>query len=490
MTETLGFCQETRPEDCGFILFGATGDLAGRKILPALFRLCEKKLAPKNFYLLLAGRTPLDRPALESRVWAALNAAGVSPSQEHFGPFLSRLEYLRADYGSEEFYSLLERRLTELDARHKAGGRRLFYLATPPSAYRPIAAGLKAAGLLSGPAACGRWSRLILEKPYGESLEDALRLPEELGEGAEDRLYRIDHFTGKEAVQNILALRAANAVFDGTWNASFVDHVQITVLEELGVAGRAAFFERTGLARDMMSHLLQLAAVTAMDLPASFRDAEIREEKRRFFSAIRPYSPAEAAELAVRGQYDGYRLEPGVAAGSAAETFLAFRLSVDNDRWRGVPFYIRAGKKAGLKRTCIDLVYKKPRQGIFSRMELGAHNVFSFAIQPEPKVSFSVVGKHPGPKLCFEPQAMQLDYRPGAAADSPTDYERLLLDAMAGDQTLFLGRDETRFLWDFLAPLLKAWSGASPAPLHIYPDGTPGPAAADALPEREGRRWL
>lgn len=492
MTETLGYCEELRPEACGFVLFGATGDLAARKIIPALFGLCEKKLAPDNFYILLAARTPLDRPAVEIRLWEILAGAGFAPSPAAFAAFLGRVEYLRADYASPSFFSALSARLAALDAAHGIKNKRLFYLATPPEAFGPVTASLKAGGLIADPADCSCWSRLIIEKPYGSSLENALAFDAGLkGSPAEKQVYRIDHFTGKETVQNVLALRAANRVFDATWNREFVDHVQITALEELGLEGRAAFFEKTGLARDMMSHLLQLAAITAMDLPDTFRDADFRTEKRKFFESIRPLDRDEALGRAVRGQYGGYRSEPGVAPGSAAETFLAFRFFVDNDRWRGVPFYVRAGKKAGPKKTSIDIVYRKPERGVFSRMDIGWPNVFSFAIQPGAAVTFSLIGKHPGPRLCFAPGAMTLDYRgePGPAA--PSDYERLLLEAMAGDQTLFLSSFETRFLWEFLSPLLAAWAGKpGDYPLHPYADGTPGPAAAAELIKKDGRSWL
>jgi glucose-6-phosphate 1-dehydrogenase len=487
MTETIGFCQETRPDNCGFVLLGATGDLSGRKIIPALFGLCEKKLAPKNFYIVLSARTELDRPDVERRIWDVLSAAGFSPSPGSFSAFLTRLEYLRADY-SPEFFVRLRERLAGLDARHGVENRRLFYLATPPEAFEPIVAGLKAGGLVTDPADCSCWSRIIIEKPYGSSLENALSLDEGLkGSPAEKQVYRIDHFTGKETVQNVLALRSANHVFDATWNSEFVDHVQITAFEELGVEERASFFERIGLARDMMSHILQLAAIIAMDLPASLRDTDFKEEKRRFFSAVLP------PERLLRGQYSGYRSEPGVAPSSVAETFFAVKFAVDNDRWRGVPFYARAGKKTGAKMTRVDVVYKKPQRGMFKNMDIGLPNVFSFGIQPEESVSFSLICKHPGPRLCFTPRSMGLDYRPDPedALRHPTDYERLLIEAMSGDQTLFLSSFETKFLWQFLAPVLESWSApAGACPLYTYPDGTPGPAEAAGLMEKDGRQWL
>ncbi len=494
MQETIGFCQETRPESCGFVLFGATGDLAGRRIIPALFGLCEKRLTPKNFYMVLAARTPLDRSALESRIRASLIKAGYSPSPENFGRFLKRLEYVRADYESDAFYKSLSARLAELDAGSGVKKKRLFYMATPPPAFEGIAGKLKAGGLLSAPEDCACWSRIIIEKPYGASLEGAAALDAGLKTAAaESQVYRIDHFTGKETVQNIMALRSANRVFEETWNNRFIDHVQITVFEELGLEGRANFYEHMGLARDMMSHLLQLAAITAMDLPETFRDTDFKTRKKNFFKSIRPLDRAEVLKQAVRAQYGGYASEPGVAPGSEVETFLAFKFGINNERWSGVPFYVRAGKRTGVKRTRIDLVYKKPDRGIFSRMDIGFPNVLTFNIQPEEEVTFSVISKHPGPKLCFTARSMGLDYSAdaGQARNYPTDYERLLIEAMSGDQTLFLSAFEVRFMWEFLSPFLDAWKNAPAAnPLYRYADGTPGPGAAGELIEKDGRAWL
>lgn len=490
MSDTIGFCQETRAENCGFVLFGATGDLAARRILPALFGLCSKGLAPHNFYILLVARTPMSRAELENRLQALVAKACPGSPADSVNGFLGRVDYMLADYGSAEFYRALAARLDWLDAKHGITKKRLFYLAIPPAAFGTVTEGIRTSGLLADPGDCTCWSRLIIEKPYGSSLERACAVDAGLKRGAaESQIYRIDHFTGKETVQNVLALRAANSVFDETWNSRYIDHVQLTVFEEVGIEGRANFFERTGLARDMMSHILQLAAITAMDLPASFKDTDFKEQKRRFFESVRV--PDSAAADAVRAQYDGYPHEPGVAAGSAVETFLAFRFFVDNDRWRGVPFYVRAGKKTGAKRTRISLVYKKPEHGIFRGMDIGYPNIFTFTLQPEETMSFSLIAKHPGPRLCFVPKTMLLDYREHAEeAAAPTDYERLLIDAMAGDQTLFLSAFEMQFLWKFLSPLLEAWQASPAGGLHSYQPGTDGPAQATALIEKDGRKWL
>ncbi|HBB66452.1 MAG: glucose-6-phosphate dehydrogenase [Elusimicrobia bacterium GWA2_56_46] len=493
MEQTIGFCQETRPENCGFVLFGATGHLAAGKIIPALFGLCAKNLAPENLYFLFAARTELDRRTFEEHLAAAVSAAGARPSPRELKNFLEKVEYLRADYESDDFYRRLSVRLDELDAKSGLKKKRLFYLATPPAAFKSITEKLKAHSLLFDPRDCGCWSRIIIEKPYGSSLETASALDTGLKETAsEAQIYRIDHFTGKETVQNVLALRAANSVFDETWNSGFIDHVQITVFEELGLEGRAGFFEKMGLARDMMSHILQLAAITAMDLPASFKDTDFKAEKRRFFESI-PLLDAEAvSRQVVRAQYDGYLGETGVAAGSRAETFLAFKFHVNNDRWRGVPFYVRAGKKTGIKKTKIDLVYKKPEHGIFKTLEIGYPNIFSFEIQPAENMNFSLIAKHPGPKFCLTSRTMDLNYREHREEfASPTDYERLLIDAMAGDQTLFLSAFEVRFMWQFLSPILAAWNdGAANIPLYAYPSGAEGPKEAANLPKQDGRAWL
>jgi len=485
MNRTIGYCTETRPESCGFVLFGATGDLAARKIIPALAGLCAQELIPKRFYVLFVARTALDRAAFEARLAAAL--AG---HPECAKALLSRSEYLQADYDSPAFYRELAARLAELDEKHGIKNKRLFYLATPPPAFEPIAMKLKDSGLLSDPGDSSCWSRIIIEKPYGSSLASACSLDSGLKKTVpESQIYRIDHFTGKETVQNLLALRSGNPLFEETWNGRLLDHVQITVFEELGLEGRAGFFEHMGLARDMMSHILQLAAVTAMDLPPGFGEKEFKEQKRKFFESVVVPDPSSAADF-VRAQYSGYAAEPGVAPGSKTETFLAFKLRVDNDRWRGVPFYVRAGKKTGRKLTRIDLVYKKPSSGVFSGTDTGFTNVFSVNIQPKENLSLSLVTKHPGPKACFTVRDMGLEYREHEEEYAvPDGYARLLLEAMAGDKTLFLSAFEMNFLWEYLSPLLSAWS-APDAPLHRYADGTDGPAAARELPERDGRSWL
>ena len=493
MTDTIGFCQETIPADCGFILFGATGNLASKKIIPALFGLCEKKLTPKNFYFLFVGRTPVTRQGLENMLAGIMAGQCISASGDSLKEFFARAEYLQADYESDEFYRRLSLRLDELDAKYGIPRQRLFYLAIPPAAFESITVKLKSSGLLTDPGDCTCWSRLIIEKPYGSSLERACAMDAGLRSHAgESQIYRIDHFTGKETVQNVLSLRSANSVFDETWNCRFIDHVQITVFEEQGLAGRAAFFDGLGLARDMMSHILQLAAITAMDLPASFSDTDFKKEKQRFFESVRVPDSGSMAGETVRAQYEGYLEEPGVAAGSKTETFIAFKFFVDNERWRGVPFYVRAGKKTGAKRTGISLVYKKPAHGIFRDMEIGFPNIFTFNIQPAEDMSFSLISKHPGPKLCFVPKTMRLDYRAESEGlPPPTDYERLLIEAMAGDQTLFLSEFEMHFLWRFLSPMLAAWQEAPEAGrLLTYPAGQPGPDLAAGLIGKDGRAWV
>ncbi|OGS06911.1 MAG: glucose-6-phosphate dehydrogenase [Elusimicrobia bacterium RIFOXYA12_FULL_51_18] len=493
MQDTIGFCQETRPESCGFILFGATGHLSSGKIIPALFGLYKKKLTPKDFYFLFVARTAIELADFEERLTAAISGTESKPALPEIKGFLERVEYIRADYGNDDFYRRLARRLDELDAKFNIRKKRLFYLATPPSAFEPITEKLKTSGLLVDPGNRTGWSRVIIEKPYGSSLESAYSLDTGLKQAvSEGQIYRIDHFTGKETVQNVLALRAANSVFDETWNNGFIDHVQITVFEELGLEGRAGFFEHMGLARDMMSHIFQLAAITAMDLPASFRDMDFKSEKKRFFESITGLDKESVSRQVVRAQYEGYLKEPGVAAASTTETFLAFKFHVDNDRWRGVPFYVRAGKKMGAKKTKIDLIYKKPAHGIFKPMDIGYPNVFSFTIQPEETMAFTLIAKHPGPKLCFTPRKMELNYRVHQEElSAPTEYERLLIEAMAGDQTLFLSSFEMRFIWAFISPMLETWTWDSgSAPLLGYPGGSEGPAEARALIEKDGRKWL
>lgn len=498
MTRTLGFCRETFPESCALVLFGATGDLAARKLIPALFSLHCAKMLPAKTYALYVGRTPMAEEAFRAKAGAAVKKAYPAAKAEELASFLARGRYLHADYEDPSFFLGLKAALAAADAERGVAGRRLFYLATPPSAFLGLVARLKEAGLIFDPKDGSCWSRVVIEKPYGTDLAGALELDRSLRRAiAEDQIYRVDHFLGKEAVQNVLAMRAANSIFDETWNAGFLDHVQITIHEELGVEGRAAYFDRTGLARDMLGHALQLASTVGMELPASFKDTDFKKAKSAFFEGLKPLTPEAMAGDLVRAQYSaagalrGYLDEPGVEPGSATETYFALRFFPGSPRWRGVPFYLRAGKRMRKKSTSVKLVYKKPPLALLAGLPPDYANVFTLEIQPDEKLEMTLNLKHPGPKLCFSGRKMGVAYRRGGAQDIPGDYGRVMLDAMGGDQTLFVSAFEMNFMWDFLSPMLDLWKQEpSACPLLGYKAGGTGPAAARALLQRDGRRWF
>ncbi len=459
-----GLCLERKPAPCGFVLFGASGDLAARKILPSLRGLASRKLLPEGFFVLGLGRSPVDEAA-----WRAQ------------APELS-LHYLRGDYGAAGTYAALDRRLQSLSGEHGTRGNALFYLALPPDLFHPTVHKLGEAGLLDTSA--GGCRRVVFEKPFGRDLDSALSLAAEIRDHLrEDQVYRMDHYLGKDTVQNVLMFRFANAIFEPVWKRTYIDHVQISVLEEEGVGHRAGYYDRSGVLRDMFqNHMLQLLALVAMEPPASFAADRVRDEKVKVFRALKPLDPAGL----VLGQYAGYRSEPGVSSGSKTPTYAAARLEVENWRWQGVPFYLRTGKSLGRRSAEIAVVFKSVPHSMFrplapSNLEA---NALVFRIQPDEGVSLTLEAKKPGPKTCIGALTMDVDYAQAFGVRPPEAYENLLLDAMLGDQTLFPRHDALEETWRFIQPLLDA-----DLPLRPYAAGDCGPAEAGALLEKEGRAW-
>jgi glucose-6-phosphate 1-dehydrogenase len=500
-----GDCSEPIPDPCGIIIFGASGDLTHRKLIPALFNLAKGGLLPERAYILGVGRSKMDDEEFRQLVVASIDQAlgskgpGVDSSAREV--FVRRCYYLAGDSHEADFYRTLRERLLALDERHRTGGNRLFYLAVPPTLYPEIIGHLGAAGLNHSPGK--GWTRIIIEKPFGTDLASAQALNRRVREiFKEPQVYRIDHFLGKEAVQNILFFRFANAIFEPIWNCRYIDHVQITAAETLGVENRAGYYEGAGALRDMFqNHLLQLLCVVAMEPPASFEAEPIRDEKCKVLKSIRSIGASEVDRVAVRGQYGegningrsviGYRNEPGVAPQSQTETFAALKLSIGNWRWDGVPFYLRSGKRLAKKATEI-VIYFKPVPHLFFKPLLSGKiqpNTLVLGVQPSEGISLTFQSKRPGPKLCMCTVTMDFNYRNAFQVPSPDAYERLLLDCLAGDPMLFSREDWIDWSWSILAPVLDRWEKGPAASFPNYKAGSWGPKEADELLERDGRQW-
>ncbi|MCL5269840.1 MAG: glucose-6-phosphate dehydrogenase [bacterium] len=499
------FCIESRAEPGGVVIFGASGDLTSRKLMPALFNLYRRNLLPRNFYVLGCGRSRLTDEAFAFHVRDEFGRIAEFHSDPRLDDFLRQCYYSTGDYDDPAFYDHLRERLGELDGRHATGGNHLFYCSTPPSVYAAIADRLSGAGLAAEGEGGRPWRRVVIEKPFGRDLQSAAALDAELHKVLRERqIYRIDHYLGKETVQNILMFRFANAIFEPIWNRRYVDHVQIMVAESLGVDHRAGYYEKAGALRDMFqNHMLQMLSLVAMEPPTSFDADHVRDEKVKLLRALRPFDPGRANETLVRGQYGpgamggkevpGYLEEPGVDPQSTTETYLAMRLMVDNWRWQGVPFYLRSGKRLCRRVSQIAIAFKPVPHSMFSPIapEEFEPNLLLLNVQPDEGVSLRIQSKHPGPKLCMSALTMDFTYREAFEEEPPEAYERLLLDCMLGDQTLFVRHDDVIVSWALMTPVLEALADpARQIPLCSYDPGSWGPKEADELLGRDGRVWF
>ncbi|MCH7779822.1 MAG: glucose-6-phosphate dehydrogenase [Acidobacteria bacterium] len=486
---------------CALVLFGATGDLMRRKLIPALYNLLLDDMLPERFAVVAVARKEPDREELLTRLRDGVERYSRRAIDDETWVRLERaISILVADAGSTDGLAPLSEHLAGVDREFETAGNRLFYLAVPPSAYAGIVGGLGEAGL-QRPGPGGSFSRIILEKPIGHDLESAQTLNRAVNDVfGEDSVYRIDHYLGKETVQNLLVFRFANAIFEPLWNQKYVDHVQITVAESIGVEERGAYYEEAGTARDMLqNHLFQLVCLTAMEPPASLRPDAIRNEKVKVLEALRPLCGKQVSSATVRGQYaqgvidgkevPGYRAEPGVSPESRTETYVATELFIDNWRWAGVPFYLRAGKRMNKRVTEIALRFREVPHHLFPDAALTT-NTLALRIQPEEAISIKFDAKIPGTEPRIKPVEMEFDYEGSFADGSPEAYERLISDAMNGDSTLFIRRDEVEAAWGWIDPLQEAWAaGGRNVRLPEYTAGTWGPAEAHVMLARSGRTW-
>ena len=491
---------------CVLVIFGASGDLAKRKLLPAIYELARQRLLPENFAVVGYARTAMSDEDYRKLARESINQfARTKPIDEAVWKRIEpRICYHDADdYGSPDGHAQLAKRLAQLDEKHGTAGNRLFYLSTPPETFEPI---INALGRYRSEYDGGReraWGRVIIEKPFGHDLASARKLNGLLHRFFdESQVFRIDHYLGKETVQNLMVMRFANSVFEPIWNYKYVDHVQITVAETIGVGSRGGYYDTSGALRDMVqNHLFQLMALVAMEPPASLDAVSIRDEKVKVFKSVRPLRADNVDDFTVRGQYGageaagqktaGYRKEKGVPPDSRTETFAALKLYIDNWRWSGMPFYLRTGKFLPDKISEVAVRFRSPPLTLFQKQcESPVYpNDLIIRIQPDEGISWRLNGKVPGGQMNIKPVALDMMYRTAFNVEPPEAYERLIHDAMLGDQTLFIRGDEAEAAWGVIDPIEHGWA-ASKQPPQEYNPGTWGPKRAFDLIEHDGRRWL
>jgi glucose-6-phosphate 1-dehydrogenase len=502
-----GLRTELTAEPCVVVIFGATGDLTHRKLVPALYTLSLEGRLPAGSSLVGFARRPFTDETFRADLLGAVREfSRVQPYRAAVGErYGEGIRYVQSSFEDLAGYEELKRVCAELDARRGTRGNRLFYLATAPTAYRTIVERLGAAGMVQGRenGRTGGWTRIVVEKPFGHDLATARELNEQLSRVfREDQVYRIDHYLGKETVQNIMAFRFANSLFESVWNRNYVDHIQIAVAESLGVEGRGPYYEESGALRDMVAnHMLQVLSLVGMEPPVALDANAVRDEKVKVLRAIQPLNTAEVARRTVRGQYGpgaiagrpvpGYRQEERVDPNSTTETFVALKLLVDNWRWAGVPFYLRHGKRLPKRSTEIHIRFKPTPQLLFGQGDAGWHrpNVLNLRIQPDEGIALRFGTKVPGPGMQI--RSVLMDFRFGASfgSQAPDAYERLLLDAMQGDASLFTRRDETEAAWTIVTSILEGWQHLPPPDFPNYEAGTWGPRASRELIARDGRAW-
>jgi glucose-6-phosphate 1-dehydrogenase len=484
------------------VIFGASGDLTSRKLLPALFNLGRNNLLPREFALLGFAIDPLSEEDFRKLVRDHLREYAGAPDDCSLCDWLAdHSYYVQGDFKNAADFAKIKEKLTDLETRHHTQGNVFYYLATLPQFFSEIARQLGDAGLTTEEP--GKWRRLIIEKPFGSDLESARGLNRDLARSLkESQIYRIDHYLGKETVQNILIFRFSNGIFEPVWNRRYIDHVQITVAENIGIERRGPYYERAGALRDMIpNHILQLVSLTAMEPPISFQADAVRDEQSKVLHAIQPLSPEDVLLRAIRGQYGegvvgtdhapGYRGEYMVDPRSTTETFVALKLSVDNWRWADVPFYVRTGKRLPKRVTEIAIQFRRAPLMLFrdTPVEHLTPNQLIMHIQPDEGISLRFGAKIPGAHVRVGPVTMDFQYADYFGTEPSTGYERLLYDCMIGDATLFQRSDMVEAGWSVVEPVLDVWRALPPRSFPNYPAGSWGPKEADDLMKKDGRKW-
>ncbi len=491
---------ERKPDPCIVIIFGASGDLTKRKLLPALYHLVQGNLLPSEIAVVGVARRDLTKTFAPDMQDGVIAGGGVEKDDPRLAPFIEKVQYHTMNFDDPNGYDSLKTLLASIDEKFGTKGNRLFYLAVAPEYFSDIIGFLGKHGMAK-PEGGAKWVRTIIEKPFGHDLLSARALNDEVNKVFdEDQIFRIDHYLGKETVQNILVFRFANSIFEHVWNRNYVDHIEITAAEAIGIEGRGPFYEQAGLLRDVIqNHVMEVLSFIAMEPPVSFEAAAVRAEKVKVWRAITPIAP----EHAVRGQYGpstidgkavlGYRQEERVSPTSQTETYAALKLEIENWRWAGVPFYIRAGKRMAKRLTEVTIMFKQPPLRLFKNKEGKSDhiepNFISMRIQPDDGITLRFGAKVPGPSMDIAAVDMDFSYADAFGPSSNNGYERLLLDAMLGDATLFAHRDGVEATWTIMTPILENWAKTPVSDFPNYPAGTWGPTASDAMMKADGRKW-
>jgi glucose-6-phosphate 1-dehydrogenase len=497
----VGQAAQKKPDPCSFVIFGVTGDLAHRLVIPALYNLAANDLLPENFCIVGIARKGMSSEGLTESLTKGLYQFATRKVDDALAKrLLACVTCIEADPKDPASFDRLRDQLDKIEAARKTGGNRLFYLATPPTGFLPISKELGRTGMLTEN---GAWRRLVVEKPFGTDLASAKALNGELLKLMDEhQIYRIDHYLGKETVQNILVLRFANGMFEPIWNRNHIDHIQITVDEKLGVGHRGNFYDQTGALRDMVpNHLFQLLSLVAMEPPAKFDAHSVRTEKAEVLAAIQTQSEEEALRNSVRGQYragkigdteiDDYRKTTDVKPGSNTETYAALKLTIDNWRWAGVPFYLRTGKALGVKRTEIAIKFKQAPFAMFrdTPVDRLSQNYLIISTEPTEGIALQFNTKVPGPAIAIDGVEMKFRYKDYFQTEPSTGYETLIYDCMIGDNILFQRADSVEAGWQAVQPFLDAWKKAGGKGLKVYEPGSEGPEEANDLLERDGKNW-